>query len=138
MFLFWFYFSHFHSPTPISWFSPLYPAFAPLFSTFLCPIPSILLILFSNSPFWLLEIAHHSEALFIITIFVFMARCSSFYIVTMWCIFHFHLHFHYDLSYNLMNTDTLFFYLFFWICSYFWIKNVNNFLIAEVLPQDVA
>ena len=70
---------------------------------------------------------------FLFTVFVFMTSPRSIYIVSMRCIFHFHLHFHYDLLYNLMNTDTLVLLLIFKNMSYyFWMKNVNNFQIAKI------
>ena len=39
---------------------------------------------------------YHTEARFIITIFVSMSRPRSIYVVSMWSIFLFHLHFYYD------------------------------------------
>ena len=39
---------------------------------------------------------HHNDTLFIFTIFVFMSRPRSIYVVSMWSIFLFLLHFHYD------------------------------------------
>ena len=86
---------------------------------------------------------HHTETLFMFTIFVSMFRSMSISVVFMQCVFHFRLQLHYDQLYNLMNTDTLVLLLIFSNLSYwFWIitlmKNVNNFQIAKVQPQGVA
>ena len=39
---------------------------------------------------------HHSETLFLFTIFVFISRPRYIYVVSMWSIFNFRLYFHYD------------------------------------------
>ena len=49
---------------------------------------------------------HHTETLFIFTIFVSMSRSSSIYVVSSWFIFHFHFHFPYNQPYNVIKADT--------------------------------
>ena len=83
---------------------------------------------------------HHTETLFIFTVFVPTSRLKSIY-VYLWNLFFIFIFIF--IMINRMNTDIFVLLLIFQNMSYyFWmitqIKGVNNFQIAKVQPQGVA
>ena len=83
---------------------------------------------------------HHTETLFMFTIFLLMSRSRLFmsYLCDLFLIFIFIF-----IMINRMNRDILVLLLIFWNMSYYfwmitWMKNVNNFQIAKVQPYGAV